>query len=292
MAPVHFPYHCRNISTSNLEHLEHFDPNGIMVHPCKLLIIVHGCYTHRRPLIAIVALVQFFKIQVSPVHLPYHSINISMSNFGYLEHFDPNGIIVHPCKPLIIVHGCYTLRRPLIAIVAVVQFFKIQVSPVYLPYHCRYISTSNLEHLEHFDPNGIIVHPCKLLIIVHGCYTLRRPLITIVALVQFFKMQVAPVHLPCDSRNISTSNLEHLEHFNPNGIIVHPCKLLIIVHGCYTLRRLLIAIVALLQFLKIQVAPVHLPYDSRKVGYILRKGTERKRNGSYRPLHGFPNTYR
>ena len=114
---------------------------------------------------------------------------------------------------------------------SLVQFFKIQVSPVYLPYHCRYISTSNLEHLEHFDPNGIIVHPGKLLIIVHGCYTLRRPLIAIVALVQIFKIQVAPVHFPYHCRNISTSNLEHSEHFDPNGIMVHPCKLLIIVHG-------------------------------------------------------------
>ena len=31
------------------------------------------------------------------------------------------------------------------------------------------------EHLQHFDANGIIVHPCKLLIIVHDCYTLRKP---------------------------------------------------------------------------------------------------------------------
>ena len=87
------------------------------------------------------------------------------------------------------------------------------------------MSTSNLEHLEHFDPNGIIVHHCKLLIIVHSCYTLRRPLIAIVALVQFFKVQVDPVHLPYHCRNISTSNLEHFEHFDPNGIILHPCKL-------------------------------------------------------------------
>ena len=169
MSPVHFPYHSRNIATSNLEHLEHFDPNGIIVHPGKLLIIVHGCCTLRRPLIAIVAPVQVFKIQLSPVHLPYHSRNIATSNLEHLEHFDPNGIIVHPGKLLIILHGCYTLRRPLIAIVAPVQFFKIQVSPVHFPYHSRNIATSNLEHLEHFDPNGIIVHPGKLLIIVHGC---------------------------------------------------------------------------------------------------------------------------
>ena len=113
-----------------------------------------------------------------------------------------------------------------IAIVVVVQLFKIQVSPVHLPYHSRNISTSNLEHLEHFDLNGIILHPSKLLIIVHGCYTLRRPLIVIAAPVHFFKIQVSPVHLPYHSRNISSSHLEQLEHFAPNGIIVHPCKLL------------------------------------------------------------------
>ena len=137
------------------------------------------------------------------------------------------------------------------------------MAPVHLPYDSRNTSTSNLEHLQQFDANGIIVHPCKLLIIIHGCYTLRRPIIAILALVQFFKIQVAPVHLPYDSRNTSTSNLEHLQHFDANGIIVYPCKLLIIVHGCYILRRPIIAILVLVQFFKIQVAPVSLPYDSR-----------------------------
>ena len=126
--------------------MEYFDPHGIIVQPGKLLIIVHGCYTLRMPLIAIVAPVQGFKIQLSPVHLPYHSRNIATSNLEHLEHFDPNGIIVHPGKLLIIVHGCYTLIRPLIAIVPPVQFFKIQLSPVHFPYHCRNIATSNLEH--------------------------------------------------------------------------------------------------------------------------------------------------
>ena len=123
MAPVHLPYDSRNTSTSNLEHLQQFEANGIIVHPCKLLIIVHGCYTIRRPLLAIVAPVQFCKIQVAPVHLPYDSRNTSTTNLEHLQHFDANGIIVHPCKLLIIVHGCSTLRRPLLAIVAPVQFF-------------------------------------------------------------------------------------------------------------------------------------------------------------------------
>ena len=197
-------------------------------------------YTLRRPLIAIVALLQLFKIQVAPVHLPYDSRNTSTSNLEHLQYFDANGIIAHPSKLLIIVHGCYTLRRPLIAILALLKFFKIQVSRVYLPYDSRNTSTRKLEHLQHFDPNGIIVHPYKLLIFVHYCYTLRKPLIAIVALVQFVKIQVAPVHLPYDSRNISTSKLEHLQHFDPNGIIVYSSKLLIIVHDCYTLRRPLI----------------------------------------------------
>ena len=73
--------------------------------------------------------------------------------------------------------------------------------------------TSNLEHLQHFDANGIIVHPCKLLIIVHDCYTLRKPLIAILALVQYFKIPVRDVQLMYDSKNKSTCNLEHLQHF-------------------------------------------------------------------------------
>ena len=225
MAPVHLPYDSRNTFTGNLEHLQHFDANGNIVHPCKLLIIVNICYTIRRPLIAIVAPVQFLWNSSGIVHWTHDSRNTSTSNLEHLQQFDANGIIVHPCKLLIIAHGCYILRKPLIAIVATVQFFKIQVAHVHLPYNSRNTSTSNMEHLQHFDANGIIVHPCKLLITVHGCYTLRRTLIAIVAPVQFFKIQVAPVYLPYDSRNTSTSNLEHLQHFNANGIIVHPCKL-------------------------------------------------------------------
>ena len=32
-----------------------------------------------------------------------------------------------------------------------------------------------MEHLQHFDANGIIVQPYKLLIIAHDFYTLRKP---------------------------------------------------------------------------------------------------------------------
>ena len=46
-----------------------------------------------------------------------------------------------------------------------------------------------------FDENGIIVLSYKLLIIVHDCYKLRKPLIAISALLQLFKIPVRPVHL-------------------------------------------------------------------------------------------------
>ena len=82
-------------------------------------------------------------------------------------------MIVHPSKLLIIVHDCYTLRKALIAIIATVQFFKIPLRVVHWVYLSRNKSTSNLEVLQHSDVNGIIVHPSKLLIIVHDCYTLR-----------------------------------------------------------------------------------------------------------------------
>ena len=49
------------------------------------------------------------------------------------------------------------------------------------------------------------------------------------ALLQIFKIPVRAVPLLCDSKNKATTNLEHLQHFDANGIIVHPCKLLIIV---------------------------------------------------------------
>ena len=105
-------------------------------------------------------------------------------------------------------------------------------------------STSNLEPQEHSDANGIIVHSSKLLIIVHDCYTLRKALIAIIATAQFFKMPLRVEHRVYGYRNKSTSNLEPQQHSDANGIFVHPSKLLIIVHHCYTLRKALIAIIA------------------------------------------------
>ena len=40
MGSVQLLYDFKNKSTSNLEHLQHFDANGITVHPYKVLIIV------------------------------------------------------------------------------------------------------------------------------------------------------------------------------------------------------------------------------------------------------------
>ena len=51
----------RNKSTSNLEHLQHSEANGIIVHRSKMLVTVQDCYTLRKALIAIIATVQFFK---------------------------------------------------------------------------------------------------------------------------------------------------------------------------------------------------------------------------------------
>ena len=124
----------------------------------------------------------------------------------------------------------------LIAIIAAVQFFKITLWVIHRVYESRNKSTSNLEHLQHYDANGIIVHTSKLLIIVHDCYTLRKALIAIIATVQFFIIPLWVVHQVYYSRNKSTSNLEPLQHSDANGIIVHPSKLLIIVDDCYTLR--------------------------------------------------------
>ena len=115
----------RNKSRSNLETLQHSDANGIIVHPCKLLIIVHDCFTLSKALITIIPTVQFFKIPLWVIQLVYNCINKSTSNMEPLQDSDANGIIVHPCKLLIIVHDCYTLRKALIAIIATVQFCKI-----------------------------------------------------------------------------------------------------------------------------------------------------------------------
>ena len=122
---------------------------------------------------------------------------------------------------------------------------------VHRVYNSRNKSTNNLEPLQHHDANGIIVHPTKRLIIVLYCYTLRKALIAIIVTVQFFKIPLRVVHRVYDSRNKSTSNLEPLQHSDANGIIVHPSKLLIIVHDCYTLRKALIAIIATVHFFKI-----------------------------------------
>ena len=62
---VHRVYYSRNKSTSNFEHLQHADANGIIVHTSNLLIIVHDCYTLRKALIAIMATVQFYNSIVS-----------------------------------------------------------------------------------------------------------------------------------------------------------------------------------------------------------------------------------
>ena len=154
----------------------------------------------------------------------------------HLQQFDANYIIVHTNKLLVIVHGCYRLRKPLIAFLALLQFFKIAVRPVHSLQDSGNKFTSNLEHLKEFVANGVIVHPYKLLTIVHNCYTLRKPQIAIIALLQFFKILVRPVHLLLDSGHKFTSNVEHLQQFDAKGIIVYPYKLLIIVRDCYTLR--------------------------------------------------------
>ena len=122
---VHRVYDSSNKSTSNLEPLQHSDANDIIVHPSKLSIIVHDCYTLRKALIAIIATVQLFNIPLSEVHRVYDTRNKSTSNLEPLQHSDVNGIIVHPSNLLIIVHDCYTLRKALIAYIARVQYFKI-----------------------------------------------------------------------------------------------------------------------------------------------------------------------
>ena len=88
-------------------------------------------------------------------------------------------------------------------------------------YNTKNKSTSNLEYLQHSDANGIIVHPCKVLNIVHDFYVLREPLIAIIAIIQIFKLPLRVVHLVYDSKNKSTSNLEHLQQSDANGIMAH-----------------------------------------------------------------------
>ena len=117
---------------------------------------------------------------------------------------------------------------------------------MYSLYDSRNKFTNNLKHLQQFDANDTIVHPYNLLIIVHDCYILRKPYIAILDLSIFFKILVRAVHSLYDSRNKSSSNLEHLQQLYANGIIAHPYKLLNIVHDCYKLRKSYIAILALL----------------------------------------------
>ena len=108
------------------------------------------------------------------------------------------------------------------------------------------MSTCNLEYFQQFEANGIIIYPCKLLIIVHDCYTLRKPYIVILALLQIFKIPVRALHLLLGSSKKSSHNLVLLQQIEANGIIVQPYKLLIIVHDFYSLRKPYIAILALL----------------------------------------------
>ena len=136
--------------------------------------------------------------------------------------------------------------------------YKISLRVVRLAYESRKKSTNILEHIQHSDANGIIVHPCKLLSIVHDCYTIRKPWITILAIVQCCKIQLRVVHLVYTSWNKSTSKLEALQHSDANGIIVHPCKLLIIIHDCCTLRKPLIAILATVPLFEIPLRVVQM----------------------------------
>ena len=92
-----------------------------------------------------------------------------------------------------------------------------------LLYDSKNNPTSNLEHLQHFDANDINVHYCKLLTIVHDCYILTKPSIRILGLLQLFKIPVRAVQVLYDSKNKPESNLEHVQHFDANGIVVHPC---------------------------------------------------------------------
>ena len=220
---VRLVYDSTTKSTNNLEPLQHSDANYIIVHPCKLLIIVHDYNTLRKALINIIDTIQFFKFPLWVVRLFYSSRYKSTSNLECLQYTDANGIIVHPWKLLIIVND---------------WFSKIPFWVVRLVYDFKKQFASNFEPLQNSDANGIIVHPCKLLIIVHDCYTLRKALIAIIAWVQFFKIPLWVVRLVYESINKSTSNLEPLLHSDANGIIVHPCKLLIIVHDCYNSERL------------------------------------------------------
>ena len=166
-------YNYKNKLRSNLKHLQKFDANGIIVHPCKLKINYSPWLLHSHKVLnSYFSHSTVLKFQWEP----YSYFTSTETNLlEYLQQFDANGIIVHPCKLLIIVHDCYTLRKPLKAILAIVQFVKIPVRAIQLLYDYKNKLWSNLKHLQQFDANGIVLHPCKLLIIVHDCYTHRKP---------------------------------------------------------------------------------------------------------------------
>ena len=63
--------------------------------------------------------------------------------------------------------GLLYTQNTLNSILAFVQFFKIPVSIVHLQYNLKNKSTNNSKDLKHFDSNGIIAHPCKLLTTVY-----------------------------------------------------------------------------------------------------------------------------
>ena len=183
------------------------------------------------------------------VHLVYDCRNKSTNNLEPLQHSDANGIVVYPLQAINYCPWFSHTQKGFNRYYSYGTVFIIRLWVVHLVYDSRIKSTSNLEPLQHSDANGSIVHPSKVLIIFDDCYTLRKALIAIIATVEFFKIPLWVVHLVYDSRNKSTSNLELLQHSDANGIVVHPCKLLITVLDFYTLRKALIAIIATVQFL-------------------------------------------
>ena len=215
---VYRVYDSRNKSTSNMQPLQHSDANAIIVHPYKLLIIVNDCYTLRKPWIAILATLQLLRNPLRVVHLVYVSIKKSTSDMEPLQCSDANVIIVHPCKVVIIVHDCYTLRKRLWAIVATVQ---LSIIPLRVDTRS---TTPKTNPQVTWSLCNILMHMASLytLIIVYNCYKLRKCLIAVLAIVQLFKIPLSVVHEVYDSRNKSTSNFEPLQHSDANGIIVHP----------------------------------------------------------------------
>ena len=56
---------------------------------------------------------------------------------------------------------------------SLLQFFKIPERAVEFLYNFK--TNPQVEYLQHLDENGIVVHPYKVLIIIHDSYTLRKP---------------------------------------------------------------------------------------------------------------------